>query len=74
MNLEPGSGEEGHSEIYDELTEEEKKDFNSFLQKDAQNTLEIWEPWWLNRVQFTTTAIQEIDENAEIEYNMNRFG
>ena len=71
VNLEP----EDASSAYDDLNEEEKKDFQAFIQqKEVQNAVQIWQPWWQHRKEFATAAIQEIDDTDAIEYNMNRFG
>ena len=37
------------TDAYQDLTEEEKKDFDSFLKQRAAKEIEIWEPWWNHR-------------------------
>lgn len=70
----PNSG--AADEVYQGLSQEEKQDFERFLQKQANEVLDVWEPWWIYRSQLATQAIEEVGEqnDSSIDYNMNRFG
>jgi len=74
VSLEPTTRKGELSDTYEELTDEEKKDFDAFLKQKAAGMLEIWEPWWNYRQTFATKAIEELDANSDIDYNLNRFG
>ena len=58
VNLEVGT--EG-SDVFYELGEEEKKQFEQFLKTEASKAIELWEPWWLHRQLFATQAIEEVE-------------
>ena len=64
---------EATDDIYNTLSEEEKRDFQQFLDKQANEVLDVWQPWWTYRTQLATQGIEEMD-NQDVDYNMNRFG
>ena len=37
-------------DICPDLTEEEKRDFDTFVQSQASKHVEVWQPWWTYRV------------------------
>lgn len=53
------------TQLYNELNEEEKQDFNNFLSKNASQAIELWQPWWNYRTLFPTQAIQDLEAESE---------
>ena len=53
VNLEFQDPATGVSAI-EELSEEEKKEFDAFVLKEASQAIEVWEPWWKYRTHLAT--------------------